>query len=130
MEGRPWAEYSRGRPLTKNKLPKLLKPFGITPITIRSNTTTKKGYHLNRFNDAFSRYMPLKTPQRHNVDGARVSGDFENVTKPSCDEIKNGLKASKEVGCDDVTFRKAGFGGNDINNERDNDGNEFVSVPV
>jgi hypothetical protein len=34
-EGRPWAEYRDGRPLTKHALSRLLTPFGIGPQTIR-----------------------------------------------------------------------------------------------
>jgi hypothetical protein len=35
MEDRPWAEWSRGRPLSKNQLAGLMKPFGVSPGTIR-----------------------------------------------------------------------------------------------
>jgi hypothetical protein len=45
----------------------MLKPFAITPGTIRLDTgNTPKGYHLAAFEDTFARYLPpLKTPQRH-----------------------------------------------------------------
>ena len=35
MEGRPWSEWSRGRPLSPRGLANLLKGFGIAPGTIR-----------------------------------------------------------------------------------------------
>src|SRR5205085_374174 len=35
MEDRPWGEWRRGAPLTKNSLARLLKPFGIKPKEIR-----------------------------------------------------------------------------------------------
>jgi hypothetical protein len=35
LEGRPWAEYHRGGPITQNQLANLLRPFGISSQTIR-----------------------------------------------------------------------------------------------
>ena len=49
-EGEPWAEMGRVRkPLTPNGLARLLKPFGISPNTIRQHDgTTPKGYMVGR----------------------------------------------------------------------------------
>jgi hypothetical protein len=45
------------------KLAHCLKPFGIVPGTIRvPDDTTLKGYKLESFKDAFSRYLPPKPP--------------------------------------------------------------------
>ena len=45
MEDRPWAEWRRGRPLTKNGLAKLLKDFKVYPTSVRlSDGRTPKGY--------------------------------------------------------------------------------------
>jgi putative DNA primase/helicase len=58
IEGRPWAEWKAGKPMTPNTLAGLLKPFGIMPSTIRVGETTPKGYQLGHFQDAFERYLP------------------------------------------------------------------------
>jgi len=39
-------------------LARLLKPFGIQPKNIRNGVTVYKGYELEDFADAFSRYLP------------------------------------------------------------------------
>lgn len=63
IETSPWAEFSHGKPLTKNGLAKLLKPFGIQPRTIRVDAqSTPRGYRLGLFVDAFQRYLP-EVPQ-------------------------------------------------------------------
>jgi putative DNA primase/helicase len=58
LEGRPWAEWNRGRPITPRQLGTLLGRFGIKPGTIRVGDTTPKGYVLSDLVDAFGRYLP------------------------------------------------------------------------
>ena len=58
IEGRPWAEWNRGKGLSPNGLARLLAPFAITPATIRTPTGTPKGYQRAQFEDAFARYLP------------------------------------------------------------------------
>jgi putative DNA primase/helicase len=58
LEGRPWAEWNRGRPLTARQLGSLLGRFGIKPGTIRVGDATPKGYLLSDLADAFGRYLP------------------------------------------------------------------------
>lgn len=58
IEGRPWAEWKAGKPLTANGLARLLAPFDIAPGTIRVGDATPKGYQLGQFEDAFARYLP------------------------------------------------------------------------
>lgn len=58
IEGRPWAEWKAGKPLTANGLARLLAPFGVLPATIRTAVGTAKGYQLAHFFDAFARYLP------------------------------------------------------------------------
>ncbi|MEC7702976.1 MAG: DUF3631 domain-containing protein [Pseudomonadota bacterium] len=62
MEDRPWAEWNRGKPITARQVAKHLKPFGITPRTIRIMQRTQKGYERSQFEDAFSRYLSLPSP--------------------------------------------------------------------
>jgi len=58
IEGRQWAEWKAGKPITANGLARLLAPFGIKPGTIRTGNLTPKGYQLAQFEDAFVRYLP------------------------------------------------------------------------
>jgi hypothetical protein len=58
IEGRPWAEWKAGKPITANGLARLLAPFAIKPGTIRTGGATPKGYQLAQFEDAFARYLP------------------------------------------------------------------------
>lgn len=57
MEWRPWPEYSRNRPLSPRGLANLLKPFKITPSTIRlDSSSTPKGYKREAFEPVWKRY--------------------------------------------------------------------------
>jgi putative DNA primase/helicase len=63
MEDRPWAEYGSdgrhgGRGLTARGLSELLKPFGISPGSIRlpGGDKTLKGYQRESFTEAWERY--------------------------------------------------------------------------
>ena len=59
LDDRPWSELNKGRPITKVGLARHLRPFRISPSTIRlDGDRTAKGYHLSAFEDAFARYLP------------------------------------------------------------------------
>jgi putative DNA primase/helicase len=55
---RPWAEGRKGRPLTERDLARQLRPFGISPRTLRFGDALSKGYLRQDFSDAFQRYIP------------------------------------------------------------------------
>ena len=60
MEDRPWAEWRRGQPMTKNSLARLLKPFSIHPKPIRFDpkpAATRSGYLAGPIAEAKSRYV-------------------------------------------------------------------------
>ena len=58
IEGRPWAELGKARkPLTQNGLARRLKPLVIMPENIRIEDKVPKGYLLERFAEAFARYL-------------------------------------------------------------------------
>lgn len=66
MEDRPWPEWYRGKPLSSRQLARLLKPFKVSPGTVRTSAGTPKGYRLETLKDAFTRYLPSQsatTPQ-------------------------------------------------------------------
>jgi Protein of unknown function (DUF3631) len=110
IEGHPWAEFGSARkPITKNGLARLLKPYKIRPGTIRIGSETAKGYKLAQFADAFSRYLPVPpnqivTPSQDNELGSfcpsRTVASNGNVTD------ENVQNASVSGGCDVVTDRE------------------------
>ena len=57
--GRPWAEMGRSRkPLTQNRLARMLKPLAIAPEQIKFGPQdSRKGYRLNHFREAFNRLL-------------------------------------------------------------------------
>jgi putative DNA primase/helicase len=66
IEGRPWAEWKAGKPITPTGLARQLARFGIIPHSIRIEDQTPKGYMRAQFEDAFARYLPpaTATPQQ------------------------------------------------------------------
>jgi hypothetical protein len=64
IETSPWGEWSKGKPLSKAKLARMLGKFGITPEVIRIAEKIHRGYTNEQFLDAFRRYLRvLDTPE-------------------------------------------------------------------
>jgi putative DNA primase/helicase len=86
MEGRPWAEWKAGKPLSSNGLARLLKPLKIRPATMRFGGKTAKGYHVSQFDEAFRRYLDqeggFNPLPRNNLDLTDTYEDFQTVTPP------------------------------------------------
>ena len=60
LKERPWAEFGRtGKPVTANRVARLLKPFKIIPGPTGGHDK-ERGYRLARFLDAFARHLPEK----------------------------------------------------------------------
>jgi putative DNA primase/helicase len=60
IPGRPWAEYGKPpKPLTQNKLAKLLKPLAVSPQLLRlpNSDDPVRGYQRSQFDEAFERYL-------------------------------------------------------------------------
>jgi Protein of unknown function (DUF3631) len=58
VEGRPWCEMGRSRkPMTQNRLARMLKPLGITPGNVGPEDAPVRGYERDRFKEAFDRYL-------------------------------------------------------------------------
>lgn len=53
LEGRPWGEINRGRPLTTHRLARLLEPYRI----FSTRTARARTYRRSQFLDAWSRYL-------------------------------------------------------------------------
>jgi hypothetical protein len=58
MIERPWPEAKHGKPISETWLARRLRPFGISPRTLRIGRETRaKGYDIADFADAFERYL-------------------------------------------------------------------------
>jgi Protein of unknown function (DUF3631) len=57
VETSSWAECNHGRPLSQAGLSRLLRPFEISPRTMRLGDSTFKGYYREFFEDAWKRYL-------------------------------------------------------------------------
>jgi hypothetical protein len=62
IETSPWGEWSQGKPITPTQVAKLLRPYGISPGSVRIGAKTPKGYQLDQFRDAFKRYLHPDVP--------------------------------------------------------------------
>lgn len=62
LEEAPWGDL-RGKPLGSRRLARMLKPYGVSPETIRTATGTPKGYKREALWDAWQRYLPAIPPE-------------------------------------------------------------------
>ncbi|MDP9224394.1 MAG: DUF3631 domain-containing protein, partial [Actinomycetota bacterium] len=107
IEESPWGDLW-GKALDARGLARRLKPFAILPRTVRfDDQTTAKGYHLEQFADAFSRY--LGDFERH-TDTTRTDTRNEADSEPSHVTDENERKPAPTNGCDDVTDKTRGNG--------------------
>jgi hypothetical protein len=58
LEEAPWGGWNAGGGIKPAQVAKLLRPFEITPLSIRDGAKTAKGYERDWFGDAWSRYLP------------------------------------------------------------------------
>jgi len=59
-EEKSWHTYNRGQPMNPRQLAKRLREYEIHPDSVRTWAGTPKGYKLEQFTDAFSRYLDSK----------------------------------------------------------------------
>jgi Protein of unknown function (DUF3631) len=116
MDGRPWAEFGRNeKPITQNKLARLLKPLKIVPDSIRiDEKRTPKGYYLNQFEEAFSRYLDpeeASEPQhRNNAAEMGTSELFQSATADADVAVRKCEKSNNDGLCCGVAVQKGGSG--------------------
>jgi hypothetical protein len=97
IETSPWGDI-RGKPLDPRGLARRLKRFEIGPRSIRLNDeTTPKGYLLEQFADAFSRY--LGASERHTATTRTGKGFAANLELPHvADEESRKPAQTKDCG--------------------------------
>jgi Protein of unknown function (DUF3631)/BT4734-like, N-terminal domain len=81
IEGRPWAEWKAGKPISKNQLAKQLKHFNIEPSTVRIGEEVLKGYLQEQFKEAFDRYLPADPPFQNVTALQKDDFTYENPTE-------------------------------------------------
>jgi hypothetical protein len=112
MDGRPWAEFGRNeKPITQNRLARLLKPLKIAPDSIRiDEKRTPKGYYFNQFEEAFSRYLDPKgasEPQhRNNADEMGTPEVFQSATADPDVAVRKCEKPNNDGACCGVAVQK------------------------
>jgi len=113
MEERPWCEWRHGKPLTKNSLARLLKPFEVRSRALRIGSVVQKGYALKDCQDAFDRYLP-PTPPAQSVTTLQANNDagssgFKNETPDNRVTDEKTLQPNSGAGCNVVTDEKGGI---------------------
>src|SRR5208282_4097911 len=96
LEGRPWAEWRHGKPLTKFQLSRRLKKYGVASnaLDLGGDEGRLKGYRLDDFEDAFSRYLPSSPVSTRELvmasEKPRETRDLQLVISDSDHEFEDG----------------------------------------
>lgn len=104
LEGRPWGESQKGKPITQVSLARLLAPFSISPSSIRTGDSTPKGYERRAFDDAFSRYLRAEPQPRHNPSNPCLPTDSQSATPDSMLRIEKPPKPAEHKACGGVAL--------------------------
>ena len=120
MEDRPWPEWRSDKPITQRQLAAQLKPFGITPNTIRlDSNATPKGYTRAQFQNAWSRHLPPDTsataPQPAPSNGY---GDLLSATNDQAVADEEAPKTPVSNTCGGVADQNGGDGLTDSEQQR------------
>ena len=103
IEGRPWAEYRSGKPMTQNQLARALKPLGIAPEVFRYGESTPRGYSLGQFDEAFERYLSPEGGDSNRNNTLLPMLRFQNARSPITTRFvallrfKRGVRAKRYV---------------------------------
>jgi putative DNA primase/helicase len=104
LEGRPWAEWKSGLPITPNALARLLRTFSVSSGTIRLESgQTLKGYMRRDFDDVFERYGLSRTVTPSQANNDRHFRAFGTVTDGHDVTVRNSQKLNNDGLCDGVT---------------------------
>jgi len=104
LEGRPWADYGRGKGLSAHQMAAILRRFTIQTRNIRVATGVMKGYFVADFTDAFARY--LGPENRYTATPAEISLDShatEALTAEPVADPKNELSEPNSAAVADLS---------------------------
>jgi hypothetical protein len=112
---RPWGEYGKsGKPLTQNKLARLLKPLAIVPQKVRIGTETPNGYYRSQFEEAWERFLrpegEFKPEQQHKADEMGTSATFQSGTDESDVPVRKCEKSANDGVCSGVPVGEGDLG--------------------
>jgi hypothetical protein len=114
IEGRPWAEYRAGKPMTQNQLARALKPLGIAPEVIREGDSTPRGYTLGQFTEAFERYLApdgaSEAQPRNKCDECSTSDMSQTATQKNDVAVPKSEKSNNDGLCCGVAVQKGDEG--------------------
>lgn len=111
IEESPWGDI-RGKELNARSLAQRLKRFSVRPRTIRlEDGSTPKGYLLEQFEDAFSRY--LGASERHTATTRMDTSVAPNPQAPQRADQASRKPASAN-GCGDVAAESAAEGEDEV----------------
>jgi hypothetical protein len=103
IEGRPWAEWKGGRPMTQNTLARKLGKFGIGSTSIRLHGGQfAKGYYRNAFDDVFACYLPSQTVTTSQPNNDGHCDDFRSVTREKLVTFSKASQPNSDGHCDVV----------------------------
>lgn len=110
LEERPWSEWKKGQPMTQNSLARILKTFSIHSKDVRVGISGKnrRGYELNKFKDAFMRYLPNPPIQSATVLQTSSDGGcsgIQSATNPLSVALEKGLQATGNGTCSTVALQ-------------------------
>ena len=111
MDDRPWPEYSRGKPITKHALAKILTRFRVHPASVRIGSKTLKGYLLQDLEESFLRFslqprFQAVTTEQAAPDAGSVR--FQSGTEEEPVPVQNSLKPASNGPCSVVTVADPG----------------------
>jgi len=129
LEERPWCEWRKGQPMTQNSLSKLLDSFDIKSKQIRfSSYENLRGFELNQFEDAFSRYLPAPLTQSATTLQANDSKAFRSFQSDTTSEEKTASDTPKPLrgkACSTAALQSTTTGG-----ESGNEDNQAVNKTI
>jgi hypothetical protein len=100
LDDAPWGDF-RGKPMDARRLARILKSYGIKPITVRIGEEVKKGYQREHLEPAWERYVStslspsqegVHPSQRYVPESSRDFGRPE-VACNGCDPARNAAQA-------------------------------------
>ena len=83
---KPWAEYSRGRPINDKDIAQLLREFGVFSRNVGPRDAQAKGYRKSDFEDAWKRYLPPE----EGVSPLPGGPDLPSTRPSPCEDYEKG----------------------------------------
>jgi 5S rRNA maturation endonuclease (ribonuclease M5) len=111
LEERPWAEIAGGKPISKNRLARLLKPFNVKPSQTWIDGKNQKSYRRADLEDAFARYLPAATARPLEALGSAGFEANETDRREQFLSIADTEKASKSMGSSGLAVAQRGAAG-------------------